>query len=184
MFAESAKERMLAGKAPDPMAPVPQGTARDQAAAAVGVSRRTLQDAKTVLAKAPPEAVEKIREGKSTVKAEAKKIVAEHKPAKPAPSVSITADPPAPIEQVRLKPPSAIKTAIYDAISVLQRMYLALQLAERRNEPSSRQFIDDVQQVMGLCAQIKKLAEERQSEPAPRRLKLVEEPAAPTNGKG
>jgi ParB-like chromosome segregation protein Spo0J/DNA-binding XRE family transcriptional regulator len=85
MFAEAAKERMLAGKA-DPMAPVPHGTARDQAATAVGVSGRTIQDAKLVTGQAEPEAIQAIQEGKSTVKAEARKI-RERKP-KPKPKAT------------------------------------------------------------------------------------------------
>lgn len=48
MFEKAAKERMLAGKAADPKANLPEGCkgeARDQAAAAMGVSGRSVQDA-------------------------------------------------------------------------------------------------------------------------------------------
>jgi ParB-like chromosome segregation protein Spo0J len=76
MFADQARERMLAGKAADPKANLPEGwQARDQAAAAVGVSGRSVQDAEYVHTHAP-ELSEEIKAGRMTVNAakrEAKK---------------------------------------------------------------------------------------------------------------
>lgn len=47
-----ARERMLTGTIPDPMAPVPQGASRDHAAKLAGVSPRTVQQVWTVADKA------------------------------------------------------------------------------------------------------------------------------------
>lgn len=66
MFEAEAKERMLSGKKPDPKAIVPQGQARDQAAAAVGVSGRYVQDAKRV-AKQQPEPAAQVQAGAVTL---------------------------------------------------------------------------------------------------------------------
>ena len=65
LFAAEAKERMLAGKA-DPKAGLPQGQARDEAAALVNVSGRLIQDAKTV-ARQAPEMLPAIESGSKTV---------------------------------------------------------------------------------------------------------------------
>ena len=51
-YAEQAKERMLSGKA-DPKEIIPQGTARDQAGAAVGVSGRYVSKAKQLAKQSP-----------------------------------------------------------------------------------------------------------------------------------
>jgi hypothetical protein len=61
MYAEQARERMLAGVKADPMALVPQGLARDQAAAAFGVSGRLVGQAKRV--SEYPELAERVRVG-------------------------------------------------------------------------------------------------------------------------
>jgi hypothetical protein len=71
MFAERAKERMVAGTnqySPVAGLPHPSETAksRDQAAAAVGVSGRTVQDAEYVK-KHAPEMFEQVKAGKITV---------------------------------------------------------------------------------------------------------------------
>jgi len=56
MFAEMARERMLAGKAADPTAEMPEGReAREDAAEAVNVSPRSIQNAKRVTEHGTPE---------------------------------------------------------------------------------------------------------------------------------
>jgi len=71
MFEEQARERMLAGKAADPRADLPEGSkgkAIDKAAAAVGVSGRIVQDAEHVK-KHAPEVFEEVKAGRMTVNA-------------------------------------------------------------------------------------------------------------------
>ncbi len=76
MFEAEAKEKMLAGKG-DPGAIVPQGAraprARDQAAAAVGVSPRYVQDAKR-LAKQAPALADDVRRGGLTISAAVQRL--------------------------------------------------------------------------------------------------------------
>jgi hypothetical protein len=73
MFEERAKERMAEGGRDKGMAnlpypPLDKGTARDQAAAAVGVSGRTVQDAENVR-KESPEMFGEVKAGRMTVNA-------------------------------------------------------------------------------------------------------------------
>lgn len=69
MFEEQARERMEAGRNQySPMANLPQGSSRDQAAAAVGVSGRIVQDAEHVK-KHAPEVFEEVKAGRMTVNA-------------------------------------------------------------------------------------------------------------------
>jgi len=68
LYAKQAKERMYSGKKPDPMAPAPQGLARDQAAKALGVGARSVQSAKTVVKSGCDELQNAVREGKVAVK--------------------------------------------------------------------------------------------------------------------
>lgn len=49
LYEEQARSRMLSGKAPDPTAPVQQGTAAKAAAESAGVSERTMYQMKAVL---------------------------------------------------------------------------------------------------------------------------------------
>lgn len=75
MFEEEARARMLAGKAPDPGANLPEGPepgrARDEAARAVGVSPRTVSHADTVKRSAAPELEQAVRAGEVSVSAAA-----------------------------------------------------------------------------------------------------------------
>jgi N6-adenosine-specific RNA methylase IME4 len=66
MYAEQAKVRMLAGVKADPVALVPQGKARDQAAAGFSVSGRLVGQAKRV--SEYPELAEKVRAGDLNLK--------------------------------------------------------------------------------------------------------------------
>lgn len=50
-----AKERMLAGRETDPMANLPQGSAREAAGKAVGVGGKSIDHATKVLTKGTPE---------------------------------------------------------------------------------------------------------------------------------
>jgi hypothetical protein len=77
---EDAQRRMRAGKAPDPVANLPQGRSRDLAAEQAKVSPRSVQDAQTVLRKGTPELVQAVRDGKVPVSTAA--VVAELSPAK------------------------------------------------------------------------------------------------------
>jgi hypothetical protein len=71
LFEEEARQRMLTGKAIDPMADLPQGPARDQAAAAVGVSGRTVEAASKVLKRGTPELIRSVETGQVSVSAAA-----------------------------------------------------------------------------------------------------------------
>lgn len=74
MFEAEAQDRMLAGTKYNPVANLPQGgKSRDQAAHAVNVSGRIVQDAEAIL-KDDPEEFEKIKSGKSTVNAAKRNI--------------------------------------------------------------------------------------------------------------
>jgi site-specific DNA-methyltransferase (adenine-specific) len=76
-FAEEARKRMLAGVRVDPVENVPQGKkSRDQAAAAVGVSGKTLSAAKAIR-EADPVRFEKVKQGKMSVAKAKKEIKAE-----------------------------------------------------------------------------------------------------------
>lgn len=80
-FAEEARKRMLAGVKSDPEENVPQGNsrkaqARDQAAAAVGVSGKLVSAAKAIK-EADPERFEKVKQGTLTVAKAKKEIKAE-----------------------------------------------------------------------------------------------------------
>src|SRR3954452_11420654 len=55
LFEREARERMRAGKAADPRANLPQGRARDQAAAALHVSPRSVDAGSKVLQQGAPE---------------------------------------------------------------------------------------------------------------------------------
>lgn len=67
-------ERMKAGTKPDPMANLPQGSSRDNAGKAVGVSGRTVATAEKVTDKGAAPVVKAVKEGKLSV-AKAAKIV-------------------------------------------------------------------------------------------------------------
>jgi len=71
IYDRQAKERMLRGKKPDPMANLPQGAARDHAAKAVGVSGKTVDYATKVLKAAVPEVIKAVDEGRMAVSAAA-----------------------------------------------------------------------------------------------------------------
>ena len=64
--AELAKERMLAGKKPDPVQLIAQGRARDKAAEVIGVNRQYISDAKRIASEAP-ELAEAIKAGEKTI---------------------------------------------------------------------------------------------------------------------
>lgn len=70
-YEEAAKERMKSGKK-HPMDSNPQGTARDLAAKAVGVSGRTVADAETVIKQGVPELVTAMETGAVGVQAAAR----------------------------------------------------------------------------------------------------------------
>jgi hypothetical protein len=63
LLAEEARQRMLAGRAADPGAKLPQGKARDQAAAAVGVSPRSIDAASKVLNEGSEELIDAVAAG-------------------------------------------------------------------------------------------------------------------------
>jgi hypothetical protein len=69
LFEAEAKQRMLAGKAIDPMANLPQGPARDQAAAILGVSPRSVEAAGNVLKQGTPELIQGVESGQVSVSA-------------------------------------------------------------------------------------------------------------------
>jgi ParB-like chromosome segregation protein Spo0J len=69
MFEAEAKQRMQSGKAPDPMANLPQGPARDQAAAIMGVSPRTVEAGSKVLKQGTPELIQGVETGQVSVSA-------------------------------------------------------------------------------------------------------------------
>src|SRR5436305_1583896 len=71
LFEQEARERMLAGKAADPMANLPQGPARDQAAAVLHVSPRSVDAASKVLQQGAPELGRAVDEGRVSVSAAA-----------------------------------------------------------------------------------------------------------------
>ena len=71
LFEAEARERMLAGTAPDPGANLPQGRVRDQAAAAVNVSPRSVDSAAKVLQGGAPSLVTAVEQGKVSVSAAA-----------------------------------------------------------------------------------------------------------------
>src|SRR4051794_29046298 len=71
LFEREARERMRAGKAADPVANLPQGRARDHAAAALHVSPRSVEDASKVLREGAPELGRAVDEGKVSVSAAA-----------------------------------------------------------------------------------------------------------------
>lgn len=79
-LAEAAVIRMKAGKASDPMAKLPQGPARDQAAEIAGVSPRMVDDAATVLRDGSKEIIDAVERGEVTVSRAAKVVKAESKP--------------------------------------------------------------------------------------------------------
>ena len=66
-YANQAKERMQAGKKSDPMENLPQGTARDLAGKAVGVSGKSIDHATRVLEKGIPELAKAVDEGRMAV---------------------------------------------------------------------------------------------------------------------
>jgi len=74
LFAEEARRRMQTGQAQDPVANLPQGRSRDQAAALLSVSARSVCNAKKVLTAGAPELVEAVQQGKVKVSA-AEKLV-------------------------------------------------------------------------------------------------------------
>ena len=55
MFEAAAKERMLAGVKPDPMANLPQGASRDEAANILNISPRSVETASKVIKECIPE---------------------------------------------------------------------------------------------------------------------------------
>ena len=69
LFEAEAKERMLKGKAADPTANLSKGPARDQAAAVMNVSPRSVQSAKKVLEAGTPALNEAVQSGEATVSA-------------------------------------------------------------------------------------------------------------------
>jgi hypothetical protein len=69
LFEAEAKQRMLTGKASDPGANLPQGRARDQAAAIMGVSPRTVEAAGKVLRHGTPELIQGVETGQVSVSA-------------------------------------------------------------------------------------------------------------------
>jgi hypothetical protein len=71
LFEAEARQRMLAGKAADPEAFLPQGRSRDQAAVAARVSPRTVDAADKVLQQGCPELVEAVKADKVSVTAAA-----------------------------------------------------------------------------------------------------------------
>ena len=71
LFEREARERMRAGKAANPMANLPQGPARDLAAAALHVSPRSVEDASKVLREGAPELGRAVEEGRVSVSAAA-----------------------------------------------------------------------------------------------------------------
>jgi hypothetical protein len=71
LFEAEARQRMLAGKAADPMANLPQGPAREQAARAVHVSPRTIDAAAKVLEHGSPGLVRAVEAGQASVAAAA-----------------------------------------------------------------------------------------------------------------
>ena len=72
MFEVEAEKRMLAGKAADPVANLPQGKSRDKAAQVMKVSPRSVGSAKKVLTKGVPELVEAVELDKVKVSKAAK----------------------------------------------------------------------------------------------------------------
>jgi ParB-like chromosome segregation protein Spo0J len=75
LFEEQARVRMLEGKKIDPLANLPQGTARDHAAEVCGVSPRLVQSAQYVRDH-DPEAFEEVKAGTLTVNAAVQQIKA------------------------------------------------------------------------------------------------------------
>ena len=71
LFEWEARERMRAGKAADPMANLPQGPARDQAAAVLHVSPRSVDAGSRVLQQGAPELGRAVEEGRVSVSAAA-----------------------------------------------------------------------------------------------------------------
>jgi hypothetical protein len=69
LFETEARQRMLSGKAGDPGAHLPQGRTRDQAAAAMGVSPRTVEAAGKVLRDGAPELIQGVESGQVSVSA-------------------------------------------------------------------------------------------------------------------
>lgn len=69
MFEEEARERMLAGKTADPMANLPQGSSRKQAAEIMKVSDRSVETASTVIKKGTPELVKAVEQGEVSLAA-------------------------------------------------------------------------------------------------------------------
>jgi hypothetical protein len=69
LFEAEARQSMLAGKAIDPLANLPQGPARDQAAALMGVSPRTVEAAGKVLKHGTPELIQSVESGQVSVSA-------------------------------------------------------------------------------------------------------------------
>jgi len=68
---EEARKRMLAGKAADPVANLPQGKARDQAAKIMKVSPRSVETASTVRKKGTPELVQAVEQDQISLAAAA-----------------------------------------------------------------------------------------------------------------
>jgi ParB-like chromosome segregation protein Spo0J len=67
-YEAAAKARMVAGKRSDPVAPVPQGKSRDQAAEQVGVSGRSIESAKVVVKGGCQQLQQAVRDGTVAVK--------------------------------------------------------------------------------------------------------------------
>lgn len=68
-YEKDAQERMLAGKAADPMANLPQGTSRDLAAKAMNVSGRSVEAATKVIQQGVPELEKAVRKKQISVSA-------------------------------------------------------------------------------------------------------------------
>ncbi len=77
-----ARERMLAGVAPDPTQRIAQGEAREQAAAITGTNRQYVSDVKRIAAEAP-ELLDDMRSGKMTVTQAKREVVRLTAPAQP-----------------------------------------------------------------------------------------------------
>jgi hypothetical protein len=63
LLAEQARERMRRGKAPDPMATLPQGPTRDHLGEMAGVGGRTLDKAKVIVEEADEVTTQQLRQG-------------------------------------------------------------------------------------------------------------------------
>jgi ParB-like chromosome segregation protein Spo0J len=124
MYAEAAKERMLAGVKADPTANSPEGVeqvgeAREQAAKAVGSSGRSVSDFKA-LSKDAPDLAEKVRNGQMTLNAATKERQA-RKPRKPSKSPKPPKQHPKHDEVIGLHEQGANRQEIADSTGVNPR---------------------------------------------------------------